>query len=141
MCPPSEDCASKKVTGSVPLDCSLGPEAPKILFINPVFLSKNRFFADFAMKTFILFFCLHPKIRGISRIFYDEDLFLWSSLLNSREKSFCAPKKLHMPPQSRYSGAGPATAHLICMKKTNQSIRWSGLDRYSIKNNLLAWPK
>ena len=98
MCPPSEDCASKKVTGSVPLDCSSGPETPKILFINPVFVSKNRFFADFTMKTFILFFGLHPKIRGISRIFYDEDLFLWSSLSNSREKSFCAPKKLHMPP-------------------------------------------
>ena len=52
MCPPSENCAPKKVTCSVPLECSSGLETPKILVINPVFVGKNRFFADFAMKTF-----------------------------------------------------------------------------------------
>ena len=32
---PSEDCAPKKVTGSVPLECSWRSETPKILVITP----------------------------------------------------------------------------------------------------------
>ena len=80
--PLSENCAPKKVTGSVPLECS------------------SRLDTDH-----------HPRIRvqePFFRRFCGEDLFLffWSSLTNSREQSFCAPpKKLFMPPQSRYSGA------------------------------------
>ena len=72
--PLSEDCAPKKVTGSVPLECSSRLETPKILIITPEFVSKNRSFADSAVKTFFLFF--------------------WSSLTNSREQSFCAPQKI-----------------------------------------------
>ena len=44
--PPSEDCAPMKATGSVPLECISGPETPKILVINSVFVGKSRFFAD-----------------------------------------------------------------------------------------------
>ena len=50
----SKGCVPKKVTGSVPLECSCRPETPKILTINPVFVGKNLFFADFAMKPFFL---------------------------------------------------------------------------------------
>ena len=49
--PPSEDSAPKKVTGPVPLECSSRPETPKVLVITPEFVSKNCFFADFAIKT------------------------------------------------------------------------------------------
>ena len=62
--PLSEDCASKKVTGSVPLECSSGLETPKILIITPEFVSKNRSFADSAVKTFFCFYCRHSRIRG-----------------------------------------------------------------------------
>ena len=74
--PLSEDCAPKKVTGSVPLECSSRLETPKLLIITPKFVSKNRSFADSAMKIFFLFF--------------------WSSLTNSKEKNFCAPQKNYL---------------------------------------------
>ena len=75
MCPPNEDCAPKTVTGSVPLECSSGPETPEILVINPVISGKNRFFADFA------FFCFwsSPQNWHISR----WSPFFWSSSQNS----------------------------------------------------------
>ena len=76
-CPPlSKDCVSKKITGLVPLECSSRLEIPKILIITPEFMSKNHFFADSAVKNFFL--------------------FLWSSLTNSREQSFCAPQKNYL---------------------------------------------
>ena len=50
-CPPSEDCAPKKLTGSVLLECKSSPETPKILLITLKFVSKNCFFVDFAMNT------------------------------------------------------------------------------------------
>ena len=75
--PLSEDCAPKKVTGSVPLECSSRLETPKILIITPEFVSKNRSFADSAVKNFVF-------------------LFLWSSLTNLREQSFCAPQKNYL---------------------------------------------
>ena len=79
ICAPlSEDCAPKKVTGSVLLDFSLRLETPKILIITPEFVSKNRSFADSAVKNFFLF------------------LFLWSSLTNSRKESFCARQKNYL---------------------------------------------
>ena len=74
--PLSEDCAPKRVTGSVPLKCSPRLEIPKILIITPEFVSKNRSFADSAVKTFFFVF--------------------WSSLTNSREQSFCAPPKNYL---------------------------------------------
>ena len=43
LCPPSENCAGKKVTGSVSLKCNSRPETPKILVITPEFVSKNCF--------------------------------------------------------------------------------------------------
>ena len=48
--PPSEDCAPKKVTGSVSLECSSMLEAPKILVITPEFVSKNCFLRRFYNK-------------------------------------------------------------------------------------------
>ena len=93
---PSKDYAPKKVTVLVPLECSTGPETPKILVINQVFVGKNRFckFHDEDLLLFKKFFLgLHPRIRRISRIFRDENLFLYS-LSNSREKSFCVPTKI-----------------------------------------------
>ena len=74
---PNENCAPKKVTGSVPLECSSRLETPIILIITPEFVSKNRSFADSAVKNFFV-------------------LFLWSSLTNSREQSFCAPQKIYL---------------------------------------------
>ena len=92
LCPPSEDCAPKKLTGSVLLECKSSPETPKILLITLKFVSKNCFFVNFAMntdcfcgltpeimklrvyfgtKTFILFyfFAFHLRIRGNSHDF------------------------------------------------------------------------
>ena len=57
--PLSEDCALKKVTGSVPLECSSRLETPKILIITPEFVSKNRSFADSAVKIFFCFYGCH----------------------------------------------------------------------------------
>ena len=71
-----EDCVSKKEAGSVLLECISRLETPKILIITPEFVSKNRSFADSAFKNFFL--------------------FLWSSLTNSREQSFCAPQKNYL---------------------------------------------
>ena len=82
--PLSEDCAPKKVTGSLPLVCSSRLETPKILIITPEFVSKNRSFANSAVKNFFFMAVTH-KFEGT--------------------KLLCPPKKLFMPPQSRYSGA------------------------------------
>ena len=51
LCLPSEDCAPKKLTGSVLLECKSSPETPKILLITLKFVSKNCFFVDFAMNS------------------------------------------------------------------------------------------
>ena len=120
--PPSEVSAPKKVTSSVPMECSSEPETPKILVI----MGKNRFFANFAINTFLsssqtswnfahilqrrplFFFGLHPSIFIILRIFRDEDLSLWSTLSNSREKSFCAFLKIvFAPPPSSHATLAP----------------------------------
>ena len=133
LCPPpnekcaflSVDCTPKKVTGSVPLECSSGPETPKILVINPVFVGKSRFFADFTIKTF--FFVLIPEVVKFTRLFFlvftqefvefceyfvMKTFFLWSSLSNSREKSFCAPQKFVFAPPSHVTlTPGLCSAH------------------------------
>ena len=56
--PPSEDCATKKLTGSVQLECSLRPETPIILVIVPKVESKNSYFVDFATRSFFCGFIL-----------------------------------------------------------------------------------
>ena len=107
---PKRGLFPKKVTNSVALECSLGPESPKMLVINPVFVSKNRFCAYFAMKTF--FFYLHLRIRKILRIFCKEDLFLWSSPSNLRKKVIVPPQKNCLCPSSHATlapGLPPAT--------------------------------
>ena len=90
LCPPSEDCAPKKVTDSVPLKGSLRPETPKILIITPELVSKNCFFADFAIKTcsaFVFFFGLHPRIRSwnFTQSSQRGPYVFWSTLSNSKK--------------------------------------------------------
>ena len=90
-CPPSGDCAPKKATGSVPLECSLGSETPKILIVNPVFVGKNCFCAEFAMKTF----CYWSSPQGsynYAHMSRRKQFFFWSSLSNSRKNGFLPPK-------------------------------------------------
>ena len=58
LCPPSEDCVPKKVTGLVPLECSLRPETPKYWSSPQNSWAKTVFFAAFATKTFFLVFIL-----------------------------------------------------------------------------------
>ena len=100
MCHLSVDCAPKRVTSSVPLECSSGSKTPKILIINPVFVGTNRCFADFAMKTFF-FFALHPRIRRIMRYAYFAKMtFFFGLHFRIREKYIFVPpqKKKFMPP-------------------------------------------
>ena len=69
----SEDCAPKKVTALIPLECSLRLETPKILIITPEFVSKNRSFADSAVKTFFVCLIFTHEFEG---------------------QSFCAPQNI-----------------------------------------------
>ena len=126
LCSPSEDCAPKKVTGSVPLKCSSRCETLKILASTPDFVSKNCFFADFEIKTLFLRGST-PKIVKIRAFFemknfFGGDVFI-PEFVEIREESLCClvhtlkfgalsclcphPQNLFMPPQSRYPGAGP----------------------------------
>ena len=131
---PKRELCPKKVTGSVPLECSSRPETPKILVITPEFVSKNCFFAVFAIKTYHYYFLggLHPRIRGNSRIFRDEDLFFvftpelgylahilqWRLLffgLHSRipkKKVFVPSQKLFMPPPPGHAALAPGLLFL-----------------------------
>ena len=72
--PPSEDCAPKKLTGSVLLECKSSPETPKLLLITLKFVSKNCFFVDFAMNTDC--FCgLTPEIMEL-RVYFGTKTFI-----------------------------------------------------------------
>ena len=94
--PLSENCAPKKATGSVPHECSSKPETPKILVIIPEIVSKNCFFAGFAIKIYFLRF--HPRIVKIC----DKDLrFLVHTLEFQALKFLCSRKICLCPPQSR----------------------------------------
>ena len=75
--PLCEDCAPKKVTGSVPLECSSRLETPKILIITPEFVSKNRSFADSAVKNFC-FYGRHSRIQGI-KVFVPPKKIIYAS--------------------------------------------------------------
>ena len=84
LCPPSEDCASKKLTGSVLLECKSSPENPKILLITLKFVSKNCFFVDFAMNTDC--FCgLTPEIMKLRVYFGTKTFILFYFLLFTSE--------------------------------------------------------
>ena len=100
LCPPSEDCAPKKVTGTVPLECSSRPETPKILVIPQNSWVKNFFLQ---ISWWRLFFCFQPGIRGISHMLRSENLCFLFSL----SAKFLCPSKIVYAPQSRNSGAGP----------------------------------
>ena len=71
--PPSEDCTPKKVTGSVPLECSSRSKTPKILVVIQEIVSKNCFFCRFCIKDPI--FCgFTPEIMDIS-VFFEMKTF------------------------------------------------------------------
>ena len=98
--PPKRGLCPKESNRLVSLENSSRGETPKILVINPEFVSKNQFFTASAVKTFF-FFGLHPRNREqkpIIRRFCSEDLFFGSLLSNSGKQSFCVPQKLFMPP-------------------------------------------
>ena len=104
-CPPSGDCAPKKATGSVPLECSLGSETPKILIVNPVFVGKNCLCAEFVMKTF--YYWSSPQGSYNYAHMSRRKVFFWSSLSNSRKNGFlplktylCLPSHATLPPKS-----------------------------------------
>ena len=97
MCPPSENCIPKKVSDLVPLECAavLGRQ-PQNTGIYPVFMGKNRFFADFAIKILIFLFFL---VFTLKLAHFATKTFLWSSLSNLRKHSFCAsPQNCLCPP-------------------------------------------
>ena len=109
MCPPSQNCAPKKVTDFVPLECSLGSEIPKTLIINRVFVGKKPFFANFAMNIFFhlfiyLFLAFISKFEKICASFAKKTFFLVFTLGFERKMFLCPPKFIYAP-QSRYSGA------------------------------------
>ena len=70
--PPSEDCAPKKLTGLVLLECNWRPEA-KILVITLEFVSKNCFFVDFAINT-VCFCGVTPEFMKI-RVYFGTKTF------------------------------------------------------------------
>ena len=146
MCPPSEDCVPKKVTGLVPPECAaiIGLTPPKYWSLTQYFWARTVFFfrfcdenlffffspkfTHFAMKTF--FFSLRPRIRGISRMFCDEDLFYGLHFRIRGKKFLCFPQNyLCLPPQSHYSGAGPGLhLHFFFFEK-----KWCWLLSHCIK--------
>ena len=75
LCPPREDCAPKKLTGPVLLECNSRSEALKILVITPEVVSNNCFFVDFAIK--IVCFCgFSSEFMKIRVYFGMKTLFL-----------------------------------------------------------------
>ena len=98
MCPPSEDCAPKKVTSSVPMECSSRPQNPKILVITSEFVSKNCFFRIFRNEDiFFLVFIL--EFVEIPTYFAVKIFGFWFTLSNSKLEVFVPPKKIvYAPP-------------------------------------------
>ena len=86
----SEDCPPKKVRGSMPLECSSRPETLKILVTTPEFVSKNCFFADFAINTH--FFVVPPWKSWKFIHFFEMKTFFFSVF--TQEFVEIRPKKL-----------------------------------------------
>ena len=76
LCPPSEDCAPKKLRGSVKLKCNSRPETPKILVITREFVSKNCFLVNFAISTVCLCGFI-PEFMKI-RVYLGTKIFFFS---------------------------------------------------------------
>ena len=93
---PCEEWAPWKVTGSVPLECSSGPESLKTLDINPVFVGNNRFFCRFCDD---FFFCLvYTQVFVKFRAFFATKTFFMVFTLELEGKSFCVPPKIVYAP-------------------------------------------
>ena len=103
---PNENCAQKKVTSSVPQECSSRPETPKLLVITPEFVGKNPFFLQISRWRPIFLLCFHPRICRLLHVLRHKNL---CSLVFTLGKVFvpCKNCLCPLPPQSRYSGAGP----------------------------------
>ena len=73
----------------MPLGCSSRLETPKILFIIPEFVSKNRYFRRFCGED--LFFGLHLRIHGqesFFRRFCGEDIFFFDLVFTPEFEEF-----------------------------------------------------
>ena len=94
LCPPSKDCAPKKVTGSVPLKCSSRPDTFKILVVTQEFGSKNCFFRRFCNKDscFLWFHTESVEIRN------EILCFLVHTLEFGALNFLCPPKFVYAPP-------------------------------------------
>ena len=127
--PSSEDCAPKKLTGSVLLESKSRPETPNILIIALEFVSKNCFclvFVDsprnswnfayiMGRRPFFFFFFflvftsefveirtilgMKTRICGNARNFWNEDFF-WLSPFSFHPRSRIQINKVFVPPQN-----------------------------------------
>ena len=119
--PQSEDCAPKKLTDSGLLECKSRPKTPKLVFTALEFVSKNCFFAIFVNLHWILVNLHLGKSHEFWDVkqnlwkFWDEDLFLNFSCPHRIyiNKLLVHLQNLFLPPQSRYSGAGPDFAAMV----------------------------
>ena len=74
------------------------------------------------MKTFL--FSLHPRIRGISRIFCNEDLFYGLHCWIWGKKVFVPPLKLFMPRPPSHTTVVPSLPDIyIFLKKSDVDFR------------------
>ena len=85
LCPPSEDCAPKKLMGSGLPECKSRPETLKIVLIasefvknRTIFGTKTKFVKVFEQNT--PFFLLHLRIRGQLNDFWGKNQNLWKLL-------------------------------------------------------------
>ena len=134
LCPPSEDCAPKKVTDSVPLKGSLRPETPKMLIITPELVSKNCFFADFAIKTcsaFVFFFWSSPpnSIVEFHAKFATRTLCFLVYSLEFEEIKFLSPPK-NCVYLSSHATLAPALPSLPYKTQLRKFFTCFGLDQY-----------
>ena len=95
--PQSKDCAPKKVTGLVPLECSSMPEIPQNTGHHPRICEQGLFFRRFCNKD--LFLAFTPEFAKFRAYFAMKTFGFWSTLLNSKEKSFYALSEIvYAPP-------------------------------------------
>ena len=100
---PSKDCAPKKVKGLLPLECSSGPETPKIQSIR----EQKPFFCS-SLDENPLFFVFTLEFVELRAYFAIKTFFMVFTVEFGRIV-FGAIQKIAYAPQSRYSGAGRAT--------------------------------
>ena len=114
--PSSEECAPKKLTDSVPLECSLRLETPKILIISPKIREQKAFFRRFCGEDlFFCFFGLHSRIWG-NKVFVSP-----KKIINA------FPVTLLWRQTSKFLSLFVALFGTIDADVTRGEFRWSGL--------------